>query len=114
MKRWNDTDPQPDVGRAAPDRAPARPGSTHRMVTLVAVSFLLVCAAFVFTQLVLEHATLESPKFNQNALMLLIFSVFNFIILFGLAIILARHLIKLYFERKSRRLGSKFKVKLVS
>ncbi|MBI1748912.1 MAG: HAMP domain-containing protein [Acidobacteria bacterium] len=88
--------------------------SAHKALKFYLIAFLVVCGAFVATQLVLEHANLESPRFNQQALLLLIFSVFNFIVLFGLAIVLARNLVKLYFERKSRRLGSKFKVKLVA
>lgn len=86
----------------------------HRALVIYAVALLLVVVAFIATQLVLEHATLDSPKYNQQALLLLVFTVFNFIILFGLAIVLTRNLVKLYFERKSRRLGSGFQVKLVS
>lgn len=85
----------------------------RKKLEIAVVSFVFFCTVFIASQLFLEQAAIESPKFSREAILLAVFSALNFIIILALALVLLRNLVKLYFERKSKRLGSRFKSKLV-
>lgn len=74
---------------------------------------LLFGTVYGLTQLLLEQTDMGAPSFSRNALLLALFSAVNFIAIIAFAFILGRNLIRLYFERRSGRLGSRFKTRLL-
>ncbi len=74
---------------------------------------LLFGAIYGLTQLLLEQTDMGAPSFSRNALLLALFSAVNFIAIIAFAFILGRNLLRLYFERRSGRLGSRFKTRLL-
>lgn len=78
---------------------------------LATVAFL--CLALILTPIFLHQTSVGSPKFVGGTFILWIGTVLVSLALLILATVLGRNLIKLYFERKSGQLGSRFKIKIV-
>ena len=90
------------------------PGSKRQKVVIVCLSAIVT---ILFVCAVLQQALNLSPYFSapdpQTALLLWALTSLNVILLVICTLILLRSLLKLYFERRSHQLGSKFRTKLV-
>lgn len=80
--------------------------------------FLLLGALLFFTLLFvasefLNPSSVGNPKFSSNFFIFALLSALNFLIVVSLAFVLLRNLIKLYFEYRGGRWGSRIKTKLV-
>ena len=83
----------------------------------VVIIFLSALVFLLFILAVLQQAInlkpyLEAPD-RETTLLLWALTSLNVILLVICSLILLRNLLKLYFERRSRQLGSKFRTKLV-
>src|SRR6185503_19440782 len=87
----------------------------RRQKKIVIVLSAIVTILFVFA--VLQQALNLTPYFSapdrQTTLLLWALTSLNVILLAVCTLILLRNLLKLYFERRSHQLGSKFRTKLV-
>ena len=83
-----------------------------RRVILGAILFL--SAGLIATQIFLHQTSVGSSKFVRMTFILWTATVLVVLALLILATVLGRNLIKLYFERKSGLVGSRFKTKMVS
>lgn len=90
--------------------------SPRRRKRLIVVLSSVVTVLFVFA--VLQQALNLSPYVGapdrEEALLLWALTSLNVILLVICTLILLRNLLKLYFERRSQQLGSKFRTKLVA
>ncbi len=88
--------------------------SKKRRAAVVALSTIV---ALLFTLAIIQQAFNLTPFFGtpgrQATLLLWALTSLNVILLAICGLILLRNLLKLYFERKSQKLGSKFQTKLV-
>jgi two-component system nitrogen regulation sensor histidine kinase NtrY len=90
-----------------PDKNPSR----TRWYVLATISLLIL--ALVATQIFLRQTSVGSKKFVSATFVLWTATALIVLALLILATILGRNLIKLYFERKSDQVGSRFKTKMV-
>ncbi len=81
---------------------------------ILLASLVLLCLALVATQVFLHQTSVGSPRFESMTFLLWAATVIVVVAVLILATVLGRNLIKLYFERKSGKLGSGFRTKLVS
>jgi len=91
--------------------SPAPHGSRTRRYFLA--TFVFLCLALVLTQIFLHQTSVGSPKFVRGTFLLWSATVLVILALLTLATVLGRNLIKLYFERKSGQVGSRFRSKMV-
>ena len=87
-------------------------GSRMRRYVLSWIAFL--CLILILTPIFLHQTSVGSPKFVKNTLFLWTATVLVVLALLILATVLGRNLIKLYFDRKSGKVGSRFKIKMVT
>lgn len=87
---------------------------TARTRRYVLATMAFLCLALVATQIFLNQTSVGSPRFLRSTLLLYGATVLVILALLILATVLGRNLIKLYFERKSGLVGSRFKAKLVT
>ncbi len=92
---------------------PRKDDSRMRRYILL-VTLLLLCLALIATQVFLHQTSVGSPRFESMTFLLWTATVIVVVAVLILATVLGRNLIKLYFERKSGKLGSGFRTKLVS
>ncbi len=85
---------------------------TRRYVLLAAI--VLLCLGLIATQFFLHQTSVGNERFGTMTFFLWAATVVVVIAVLILALVLGRNLIKLYFERKSGKLGSGFRTKLVS
>jgi two-component system nitrogen regulation sensor histidine kinase NtrY len=86
-------------------------GSRTRRIILISIGSLIV--ALIATQKFWHQTSVGSPRFVRMSLILWSATVLVILALLILGAILGRNLIKLYFERKSRQVGSFFKSRMV-
>ena len=87
----------------------ARPGKNQgrvRRYILAAIVFLIL--AFIATRMFLHQTSVGSPNFIRMTFLLWTATIVVVLALFILGTVLGRNLIKIYFERRSGRLGSGF------
>jgi len=82
-----------------------------RRYVLAAIVFLTL--AFIATRVFLHQTSVGSPKFVRMTFLLWTATIVVVLALAVLATVLGRNLIKIYFERRSGRLASGFKTKIV-
>jgi len=80
----------------------------------VLATIALLSLALIATQLFLNQTSVGSARFLSSTLMLWSATVLVVLALLILAAVLGRNLIKLYFERRSGQVGSRFKAKMVT
>ncbi len=90
---------------------PGRDGTRTRRYVLVTILLLLL--ALLATQLFLHQTSVGSPRFVRMTLFLWTATVSVLLALLVLATVLGRNLIKLYFERRSGLVGSRFKTRML-
>jgi two-component system, NtrC family, nitrogen regulation sensor histidine kinase NtrY len=91
---------------------PGKDEGRARRYILAAIVILIL--AFIATRMFLHQTSVGSPNFVRMTFMLWTATIVVVLALFVLATVLGRNLIKIYFERRSGRLGSGFKAKIVS
>ena len=93
----------------APNNNPNRPRRAFLIFLLIVVPVLL----FIGWSQASLNLSFIHPRTAPQTILLVVFSALIFLafIIFGL--ILLRYLVKLYFERRSHKLGSRFKTKMV-
>ncbi|MBZ5497627.1 MAG: HAMP domain-containing protein [Acidobacteriia bacterium] len=91
---------------------PDKNTSRTRRYVLATIAFLVL--ALTATQYFLHQPSIGSPKFLSRTYQLWVATVLVVLALLILATVLGRNLIKLYFERKSGQVGSRFRTKMVS
>jgi two-component system nitrogen regulation sensor histidine kinase NtrY len=87
--------------------------STSRTRRYVLATIALLILALTATQIFLRQTSVGSKKFVSASFVLWAATALIVLALLILATILGRNLIKLYFERKSDQVGSRFKAKMV-
>src|SRR3954451_13990123 len=91
--------------------------NTNKKRQKTVVISLSVLVAILFTFSIIQQAFNLTPYLGtperQTTLLLWALTSLNVILLVICGLILLRNLLKLYFERRSRQLGSKFQTKLV-
>ena len=88
------------------------PGKSRRRLIPLAVA-VCVLLLFAVVQQAFNLSPILSDPGSQTTLFLLAFASLNVILLLTLILVLLRHLLKLYFEHKSQRPGSRFHRKLL-
>ncbi len=91
---------------------PGRNGSRTRRYIMATIAFLFL--GLIATQLFLRQTSVGSPRFVRMTFFLYAATALVILALLILATVLGRNLIKLYFERRSGQVGSRFKSKMVS
>ncbi len=91
---------------------PSRDGARTRRYVIATI--ILLFLGLVATQLFLHQTSVGSPRFVRMTIILWAATVVVILALLVLATVLGRNLIKLYFERRSGQVGSRFKTKMVS
>jgi two-component system nitrogen regulation sensor histidine kinase NtrY len=91
---------------------PAKDGSRTRRYVLATIAFLFL--GLIATQLFLRQTSVGSPRFVRMTFFLWAATVTVILALLILATLLGRNLIKLYFERRSGQVGSRFKTMVVT
>src|SRR5512146_3539806 len=94
-----------------PRQSDAAMSRTRRYV-LVTITFLVL--ALTATQIFLHQPAIGNPKLVSRTFQLWTATVLVILALLILATVLGRNLIKLYFERKTGQVGSRFRSKMVS
>ena len=94
-------------------RVPQPDASTSRTRRYVLATITLLVLTLVATQIFLRQTSVGSKKFVSATFVLWAATALIVLALLILATILGRNLIKLYFERKSDQVGSRFKAKMV-
>ncbi len=97
----------------SPTTPPRKDEARLRRYLLLA-TILFLCLALIATQVFLHQTSVGSPRFESMTFLLWSATVVVVVAVLILATVLGRNLIKLYFERKSGKLGSGFKSKIVS
>ena len=90
---------------------PHRDGSRTRRYIGAAIILLII--ALIATQTLLNRTSVGNARFVQMSMILWTATVVVILALLILGTVLGRNLIKLYFERKSGQVGSRFKAKMV-
>jgi two-component system nitrogen regulation sensor histidine kinase NtrY len=85
----------------------------RKPVILLLSAFVVVLLIFAVVQQAFDLNRLLGPQGHQTTLLLWALTSLNVVFLLICSLLLLRHLLKLYFERKSQQLGSKFRTKLV-
>jgi len=93
-------------------KSPGKAALRTRRYILASIAFL--CLALVATQIFLNQTSVGSTRFVPGTILLWTTTVLVVLALLILATVLGRNLIKIYFERKSGQVGSRFKSKMVS
>ncbi len=91
---------------------PGKSDSRTRRYVLATIAFLFL--GLIATQLFLRQTSVGSPKFVRMTFFLWAATVAVVLALLVLATVLGRNLIKLYFERRSGQVGSRFKTMVVT
>ncbi len=91
---------------------PGRDGSRTRRYIMATIAFLFL--GLIATQLFLRQTSVGSPRFVRMTFFLYAATALVILALLILATVLGRNLIKLYFERRSGQVGSRFRSKMVS
>ncbi|NWG14614.1 MAG: HAMP domain-containing protein [Acidobacteria bacterium] len=91
---------------------PREDGSKTRRYIMATIAFLFL--GLIATQLFLRQTSVGSPRFVRMTFFLYAATALVILALLILATVLGRNLIKLYFERRSGQVGSRFKSKMVS
>ena len=91
-------------------RNPERQGWTRKGFRALWLSLILILLSISATTLYYKGLQTPSP-FSNNILVLTLVNV-NFILVILLTLLLSRNLIKLFFERRHKRLGTGFRTKL--
>jgi two-component system, NtrC family, nitrogen regulation sensor histidine kinase NtrY len=91
---------------------PGKSDSRTRRYVLATIAFLFL--GLIATQLFLRQTSVGSPKFVRMTFFLWAATVGVVLALLVLATVLGRNLIKLYFERRSGQVGSRFKTMVVT
>jgi two-component system nitrogen regulation sensor histidine kinase NtrY len=91
---------------------PGKDGSRTRRYVLATIAFLFL--GLIATQLFLRQTSVGSPRFVRMTFFLWAATVTVILALLILATVLGRNLIKLYFERRSGQVGSRFKTMVVT
>ena len=91
-------------------RNPKRQGWTRKGFRALWLSLILILLSISATTLYYKGLQTPSP-FSNNILVLTLVNV-NFILVILLTLLLSRNLIKLFFERRHKRLGTGFRTKL--
>jgi len=91
---------------------PRKDEARTRRYVFATIAFL--CLSLILGQIFLHQTSVGSPKFVRGTFLLWTVTVLVILALLILATVLGRNLIKLYFERKSGRVGSKFKTRMVT
>jgi two-component system nitrogen regulation sensor histidine kinase NtrY len=90
---------------------PRKNGARTRRYILATIMVLLL--SLLATQVFLHQTSVGSPRFVRMTILLWAATVVVVLALLILATVLGRNLIKLYFERKSGQVGSRFKARMV-
>lgn len=98
---------EPQNQPAAPKRKDKR---TRRYIF---ACILLLVAGLAATQIFLHQTSVGNPRFIRMTYLLYTGTFIVVLAILILAALLGRNLVKLYFERKSRQVGSGFKTKMV-
>ena len=93
---------------------PPSNGDDSRIRRFVLATIAFLCLALILTQIFLHQTSVGSLKFVRNTLLLWTVTILVILALLILATVLGRNLIKLYFERRSGQVGSRFKAKMVT
>ncbi len=83
----------------------------HR--TLIVIGLVLVVATFIAVEIALQQST-DSWLPVSNTVLIHAITVINIVLLLVLLLVLGRNLIKLYVDRRHRKLGSRFQTKLMA
>ena len=90
----------------------AEVGDRHRRTLILGLGVaILLLFALVFSQQAF-NLTLR-PTTSEQALIFVALSTLIFLLLIALSFVLVRNLLKLYTERRSGKLGSKFRTRMV-
>ncbi len=84
----------------------------RRYILLATIA--LLCLTLIATQVFLHQTSVGSPRFESMTFLLWTATVVILVAVLILATVLGRNLIKLHFERRSGKLGSGFKSKIVT
>src|SRR5213078_4512152 len=90
---------------------PRKDEARTRRYVFATIAFL--CLSLILGQIFLHQTSVGSPKFVRGTFLLWSATVLVILALLTLATVLGRNLIKLYFERKSGQVGSRFRSKMV-
>jgi two-component system nitrogen regulation sensor histidine kinase NtrY len=88
--------------------------STSRTRRYVTATIAFLVLALTATQIFLHQPSIGNPKFLSRTFQVWTATVLVVLALLILATVLGRNLIKLYFERRSGKVGSRFGTKMVS
>ena len=91
---------------------PEKSGSRTRRFVLATIAILSL--ALIATQIFLHQTSVGSQKFVGNTFLLWTATVLVILALLILATVLVRNLVRLYFDRKSGQVGSRFRVTMVT
>jgi two-component system nitrogen regulation sensor histidine kinase NtrY len=91
---------------------PEKSGSRTRRFVLATIAILSL--ALIATQIFLHQTSVGSRKFVGNTFLLWTATVLVILALLILATVLVRNLVRLYFDRKSGQVGSRFRVTMVT
>ena len=92
---------------------PRKDGARTRRYILLA-TIVILCLGLIATQVFLHQTSVGSQRFETMTFFLWTATVVVVVAVLILATVLGRNLIKLYFERRSGKLGSGFRTKIVS
>jgi hypothetical protein len=92
-------------------REEARRGGHRRTLILVLGIAIFLLFALVFSQQAFNLAL--RPTTSEQALIFVALSTLIFLLLIALSFVLVRNLMKLYYERRTGKLGSKFRTRMV-
>lgn len=87
--------------------------SIRRQIYWLAATLLVFLLAFLTSQIFLNPSSVGNPRFISNFNLWAAVWAINFLIVLALTFFLLRNVIKLFFEYRHERLGSKIKLKLV-
>src|SRR5688572_18916462 len=93
---------------------PPNSGDGRRMRLYVLSWIAFLCLVLILTPIFLHQTSVGSRKFVTFTGFLWTATVLVLLALLILATVLGRNLIKLYFDRKSGKVGSRFKIKMVT
>ena len=91
---------------------PEKSGSRTRRLVLTTIATLSL--ALIATQIFLHQTSVGSPKFVGGTFLLWTATVLVILALLILATVLVRNLVRLYFDRKSGQVGSRFRTTMVT
>src|SRR6266545_368918 len=109
IRRSGDTSMK-DASSSSPP--PRKDEARTRRYVFATIAFL--CLSLILGQIFLHQTSVGSPKFVRGTFLLWTVTVLVILALLILATVLGRNLIKLYFEHKSGRVGSRFKTRMVT